>query len=69
MNYTQKIYIKIKVMRGKRIYCEDISPTLKSIRASKKHGKIVEIHGLQYEYVGDDMLFCLKTFRIKKLDT
>ena len=54
-------------MRGKRIWCEDISPTLKSIRASKKHGKTVEIQGLQYEYVGDDMLFCLKTFRIKKL--
>ena len=56
-------------MRDKRIWCEDISPTLKSIRASKKHGKTVEIQGLQYEYVGEDMLFCLKTFRIKKLDT
>ena len=54
-------------MRGKRTWCEDISPTLKSIRTSKKHGKTVEINGLQYEYVGDDMLFCLKTFRIKKL--
>ena len=56
-------------MRGKRVYCEDISPTLKSIRSGKKHGKTVEIQGQQYEYVGDDMLFCLKTFRIKKLDT
>jgi len=56
-------------MRGKRTWCEDISPTLKLIRTSKKHGKTVEIQGQQYEYVGDDMLFCLKTFRIKKLDT
>ena len=55
-------------MRGKRIYCEDISSTLKSIRASKKHGKIVEINGLQYEHIGDDMLYCLKTSRIKKLN-
>ena len=55
-------------MRGKRVYCEDISPTLKSIRVSKKHGKTVEIQGQKYEYVGDNMLFCLKTFRIKKLN-
>ena len=55
-------------MRGKRIYCEDMSPTLRSIRASKKHGKTVEIHGEHFEYVGDDMLYCLKTFRIKKLE-
>jgi hypothetical protein len=54
-------------MRGKRIYCEDASPTLKSIRTSKTHGKTVEINGLQYEYVGDDMLYCLKTSRIEKL--
>jgi len=54
-------------MRGKRIWCEDISPTLKSIRTSKKHGKTVEIQGQQYEYVGDDMLFCLKTLTIKKI--
>ena len=54
-------------MRGKRTYCEDISPILKSIRTSKKHGKTVEIQGQQYEYVGDDMLFCLKTSTIKKL--
>lgn len=54
-------------MRAKRIYCEDISPTIKSIRASKKHGKTVEIQGQLYEYVGDDMLFCLKSNTIKKL--
>lgn len=55
-------------MRAKRIYCEDISPTLKSIRASKKHGKTVEIQGQLYEYVGDDMLFCFKTSIIKKIN-
>jgi hypothetical protein len=54
-------------MRGKRIYCEDISPTLKSIRASKKHGKTVQIHGTEYEYIGDDLLFNTKTFRVEKL--
>ena len=55
-------------MRGRRVYCEDVSPVLKSIRASKKHGKTVEINGLQYEHIGDDMLYCLKTSRIKKLE-
>ena len=55
-------------MRGKRVYCEDTSSILKSIRTAKKHGKQVEINGLQYEYVGDDMLYCLKTSRIKKLE-
>lgn len=55
-------------MRGKRVWCEDVSSTLKSIRSAKKHGKTVEIHGEQYEYVGDDMLYCLKTSRIKKLE-
>ena len=53
-------------MRGKRVYCEDTSSILKTIRASKKHGKTVEINGLQYECVGDDMLYCLKTSTIKK---
>ena len=55
-------------MRGRRVYCEDISPVLKSIRSGKKHGKLVEINGLQYEHIGDDMLYCLKTSRIKKLE-
>jgi len=55
-------------MRGRRTWCEDISSTLKSIRNSKKHGKTVEINGLQYEHIGDDMLYCLKTSRIKKLE-
>jgi hypothetical protein len=59
----------MKVMRGKRTWCEDISPTLKSIRSHKNHGKIMTINEKQYECIGGDMLFCLKTFRIKKLDT
>jgi hypothetical protein len=54
-------------MRGKRSYCEDISPTLKSIRASKKHGKPVCINGNEYEYIGDDFLFNTKTLRVEKL--
>jgi len=53
-------------MRGKRVYCEDTSSILKSIRACKKHGKTVQINGNEYEYIGDDMLYCLKTSRIKK---
>jgi hypothetical protein len=55
-------------MRGRRVYCEDISPVLKLIRSGKKHGETVEINGLQYEHIGDDMLYCLKTSRIKKLE-
>ena len=51
----------------KRVYCEDISNTIKLIRTSNKHGKTVEINGEQFEYVGDDMVYCLKTSRIKKL--
>ena len=55
-------------MRGKRTYCEDLSPTLKSIRSHKNHGKIMTINDQQYEYIGDDMFFNLKTYRIKKLE-
>jgi hypothetical protein len=54
-------------MRGKRVYCEDVSSILKSIRTSKKHGKTVQINGNEYEYVGDDLLYCVKTSRIKKI--
>jgi hypothetical protein len=55
-------------MRGKRTWCEDTSPILKSIRNGKKHGKTVQINGLQYEHIGDDMLYCLKTSTIKKAE-
>jgi hypothetical protein len=52
----------------KRFWCEDISQTLKEIRNSKKNGKIIEINGLQYEHIGDDMLYCFKSSSIKKLE-
>ena len=55
-------------MKRKRVWCEDVSSTLKLIRSGKKYGKTVEINGLQYEHIGDDMLYCLKTSRIKKLE-
>lgn len=55
-------------MGYKRKYCEDTSPTIKSLRSSKKHGQTVEINGLQYEHIGSDMLYCLKTSRIKMLE-
>ena len=51
----------------KRVYCEDVSPILKSIRASKNHGKIRTINDLTYKQIGDDMLYCFKTSRIVKL--
>ena len=51
----------------RRNYCEDLSPTLKSIRNSKNHGKIRTINDLTYEQIGDDMLYCLKTSRVLKL--
>ena len=54
-------------MRGRRVYCEDTSPTLKSIRAHKNHGKIMTINDNQYECIGGDIFFNLKTHRIEKL--
>ena len=48
-------------MRGKRTWCEDTSPTIKLIKATKKHGKPVEINGIKYEFIGDDMLYDLRT--------
>ena len=54
-------------MIRKRVYCEDISQTLKSIRSHKNHGKILTINSKQYECIGGDMLLNLKTNRIEKL--
>lgn len=51
----------------KRFYCEDTSPTLKSIRTAKNHGKIRTINDLTYEQIGNDMLYCPKTSRVLKL--
>jgi hypothetical protein len=51
----------------KKLYCDNISPTLKSIRNAKNHGKIRIINDLTYEQIGDDMLYCFKTSRVIKL--
>lgn len=55
-------------MRVKRIYCEDTSPTIKSIKAHKNHGKVLTISGNQYECLGGDIFFNIKTHRIEKLE-
>jgi hypothetical protein len=51
----------------KRVYCEDTSPILKSIKNAKNNGKIRTINDLTYEQIGDDMLYCFKTSRVLKL--
>jgi hypothetical protein len=51
----------------RRVYCEDTSPLLKSIRTAKNNGKIRIINDLTYEQIGDDMLYCFKTSRVVKL--
>jgi hypothetical protein len=51
----------------KRYWCEDTSQSLKEITNSKKNGKTLERNGIQYEYVGDNLLFNTKTNRIEKL--
>ena len=53
--------------RGKRTYCEDLSPTLLDIKKSKHHGSSINIDGILYERIGDDMLYNNKTSLIKKL--
>jgi len=52
-------------MRGKRNWCEDISPLLRSIKAEKNHGKLLEINGKSYERIGNDMYYDLVTSYIK----
>ena len=52
----------------KRNYCEDMSPTLRAFRKSKHHGKIIELDGLTYERIGDDLFYCFKTSTIKNLE-
>jgi hypothetical protein len=51
----------------KRVYCEDTSPTLRSIRNAKNNGKFMTINGDTYELVGSDMMYCPKTSRIVML--
>ena len=54
-------------MRGKRVYCEDTSSILKSIRSHKSHGKIMTINSKQYECIGGDMFLNTNTNRIEKV--
>jgi len=51
-----------------RYWCEDISPTLKEFKNSKKNGKTITINGTVYEHVGDDLLFNTKTNKIEKYE-
>ena len=55
-------------MKTRRVYCEDMSPTLRALRKSKHHGKIIELNGLTYERIGDDLFYCHKTSSIKNLE-
>ena len=55
-----------KIVR--RYYCEDTSPTLRAFRKSKHHGVMIELNGLTYERIGDDLFYCFKTSSIKNLE-
>jgi hypothetical protein len=55
--------------QSNRVWCEDLSPTLKEIRTSKKNGKTFEKNGTLYEHIGEDLLFNHKTNQIEKLQT
>ena len=48
-----------------RVFCEDTSTLLKTIRSHKDHGKTKIINGITYEIIGGDMLFNTKTNRIE----
>lgn len=50
-----------------RVFCEDGSTLLKTIRSHKDHGKVKVIGGVTYEVIGGDMLFNTKTNRIEKV--
>lgn len=50
-----------------RVFCEDTSTLLKSIKSHKENGKIKIINGISYEVIGGDMLFNMKTNRIEKI--
>jgi hypothetical protein len=50
-----------------RVFCEDTSSLLKSIRSHKDHGKVKVINGINYEVIGGDMLLNTKTNRIEKI--
>lgn len=57
----------MKSIKPKRIWCEDLSPTIKQIKSSKEHGRLIEINGVSYEKIGDDILYNTKTSRLEKL--
>lgn len=50
-----------------RVFCEDNSTLLKTIRSHKDHGKTKVINGIAYEIIGGDMLFNTKTNRIERV--
>jgi hypothetical protein len=54
-------------MRGKRTWCEDISPTLRLIKSHKNHKKSILINGVLYERIGGDMIYNSKNSLIEKL--
>jgi hypothetical protein len=53
---------------NKRTCCEDASPILNMFRKSKHHGEKIQLNGLMYKRIGDNLLYCEKTSSIKNLD-
>ena len=54
--------------KGKKVLCEDASPTILSFRKSKHHNKVVTIGGKQWERIGDSFLYDVSTSLIRKYD-
>ena len=50
-----------------RVYCEDTSTLLKSIKTHKDNGSIKVINGINYEIIGGDMFLNTKTNRIERI--
>ena len=48
-----------------RVFCEDTSTLLKTIRSHKDNGKTKIINGITYEIIGGDMLLNTTTNRIE----
>ena len=55
-------YIKQKKETG----CEYNSPIFRQIKSSRFNGKLKIINNNEYERVGDDLLYNIKTSRIEK---
>jgi hypothetical protein len=47
--------------------CEELSPIFRGIINSKHRGKIITKDYKQYERIGDNLLYCLKTSLIVNL--